>query len=212
MTGEEPDHEIPSRLAHVTGPTNEYMERHVDVRRSAKPQEVFDEFNDVFARRIAELRALPDAAFDEPTRGPMGSQPPLNRMLAIRVFDLWAHEQDIRRAVDKPGGIDSKAADVSLDQCKRFAGPAVSEVMPAGSSLVWHLTGAPGGDAAWSFDGEKATKLDATPEAPTVAFTADTETFTTLCCGRADAHPENVRIDGDGELGARVLASMGFTP
>lgn len=211
ISGEEPDHELPPNLAHVNGPLAEYMERHVDVRRSGPPETVLAEFNEVFAKRVASLRALPDNAFDEPTRGPMGSEPPLNRMLAIRVFDLWAHEQDIRRAVAKRGGMDSKAALVSLDQCKRVTGPAISKLMADGSTLAWHLDGPFGGDVAWSFDAGKATSIDR-PTNPTVAFTADTETFVALCCGRADARPDDVRVDGDAELGARVLADLGFTP
>jgi hypothetical protein len=33
-----------------------------------------------------------------------------------------------------------------------------------------------------------------------------------LCCGRADARPEDVKIEGDAALGAAVLADLGFTP
>jgi len=211
-TGVEPDHELPSGLGHVKSPMAEYMERHVDARRTQVPRDTLAEFIDAFDDRVRNLRALADGAFDEPTPGPMGSEPPLSRMLAIRVFDLWAHEQDIRRAVGKPGGMDSKAAYVSLDQCKRFAGPAVIELMPAQSTLSWHLDGVLGGDVAWSFDNGKANALDTAPDDPTVAFSADTETFVALCCGRADARPEDVVIQGDVELGARVLAETGFTP
>jgi hypothetical protein len=108
--------------------------------------------------------------------------------------------------------MESKAAYVSLDQCKQFAGPAVAELMPADSTMTWHLDGTLGGDVAWSFADGAGHKLDAPPSDPTVAFSADTETFVALCCGRADARPQDVVVKGDTELGARVLAEMGFTP
>jgi uncharacterized protein (TIGR03083 family) len=211
VTGEEPDHELPADLPHVNSPMAEYMERHVDARRSAPPSDVLAEFRQMFAKRIAALRALPDAAFDQPARGPMGSEWSLNSMLAIRVFDLWAHEQDIRRAVNRRGGLDSEAARISLDQCKRFAGPVVASVMPDASTLVWHLDGPFGGDVAWSFDDGKAATVEP-PSEPTLSLTADTETFATLCCGRADARPHDVRVEGDADLATRVLADLGFTP
>lgn len=212
ITGEEPDHELVGDFPHAQGPVGEYMERHVDVRRPLPADAILTEFVAVFLGRLAALRALPDSAFDEPARGPMGSMNPLGRMLTIRVFDIWAHEQDIRRAVGRPGGMDSPAAEVSLRQCKSVAGPIVAKHMPDGATLALHLDGPFGGDVAWSFAEGKATPLDAVPDAPTVALRADTATFTTLCCGRADARPQDVHVAGDAALGATVLANLGFTP
>ncbi|MEY2426334.1 MAG: hypothetical protein QOI61_1906 [Actinomycetota bacterium] len=212
VSGVEPDHELVGDFPHVDGPMAEYMERHVDARRGRPAADVLKEFTDVFADRIAYLRALPDAAYDEPAPGPMGSMNPLGRMLMIRVFDLWAHEQDIRRAVGKPGGTDSPAADVSLTTCKRSVGPVVAGVVPDGATVVLHLDGAFGGDFAWSFDNGQATALDAPPPQPTVSLTTDTETFAVLCCGRSDARPHDVKVVGDAALGATVLANLGFTP
>src|SRR3989442_438941 len=35
-------------------------------------------------------------------------------LLGFRIFDSWVHEQDMRRAVDRPGDLDSPAAAHSL--------------------------------------------------------------------------------------------------
>lgn len=212
MSGVEPDHELVGEFPHAQGPMGEYMERHIDARRGLEAVDVLDEFTAVFAERIAFLRALSDSAFDEPARGPMGSMNPLGRMLLIRVFDLWAHEQDIRRAVDKRGGMDSPAAEVSLTTCKRSVGPVVAGVMPEGATLAFRLDGSFGADLAWSFADGRATALDAIPDQPTVSLTTDTETFAVLCCGRTDARPQDVKIEGDAALGAAVVANLGFTP
>lgn len=211
VSGVEPDQELVGDFPHANGPVGEYMERHVDGRRGQAPAEVLAEFNTVFADRIAFLRALPDTAFDEPARGPMGSMNPLGRMLPIRVFDLWAHEQDIRRAVHKRGGMNSLAAEVSLTTCKRSAGPVVAGIMPDGATLAWHLEGFNGSDLAWRYADSEATPLESGGQ-PTVELSADTETFAVLCCGRADARPDDVKIAGDTALGAAVLANLGFTP
>jgi uncharacterized protein (TIGR03083 family) len=212
ITGVEPDHELVGEFPHAKGPIGEYMERHVDARRGLPADAVLTEFVAVFAGRLVALRALPEAAFREPARGPMGSMTPLGPMLGIRVFDVWAHEQDIRRAVGRPGGYDTAAAAVSFDRCTAFAGAAQAGVMPDGTTLVWQLEGPYAGEHAWSFDAGKATRLDAAPTNPTVHLTADSETFMVLCCGRADAHPEAVRVAGDAALAAAILADPGFTP
>jgi uncharacterized protein (TIGR03083 family) len=211
-SGTEPDHELVGDFPHVTGPTSEYMETHVDARRATPGPEVLAEFTKVFGERLAHLRSLPDAGFDELARGPMGSMSPLGRFLPIRVFDLWAHEQDIRRAVGKPGGLDSPAAEVSLTTCKRSAGPILASHMPDDSTLAIHLDGPFGGDVAWSFSGGAATPLESVPEQPTVSLSMNTDTFAVLCCGRADARPQDVKVDGDAALGAALLANLGFTP
>jgi uncharacterized protein (TIGR03083 family) len=212
ITGVEPDHQLVGEFPHAKGPVGEYMERHVDVRRTLPPDAVLTEFVAVFLGRLAALRGLPDSAFDEPTRGPMGSTSPLGRMLGIRVFDVWAHEQDIRRAVGRPGGYDTLAAAVSFDRCTRFAGAAKADVMPDGSTLVWQLEGAYGGAHAWSFADGQAKRLDGAPPSPTVRLIADSETFMVLCCGRSDARPQDVRVEGDAALAAAILADPGITP
>jgi len=212
ITGVEPDHELVGEFPHAKGPVGEYMERHVDARRGLPPDAVLTEFVAVFLGRLNALRALPDAAFDEPARGPMGSMNPLGRMLGIRVFDVWAHEQDIRRAVNRPGGYDTAAAAVSFDRCTRFAGAAKAELMPDGSTLVWQLEGPYAGAHAWSFADKKATHLDELPNDPTVRLIAESETFMVLCCGRADARPQDVRVEGDATLAAAILADPGITP
>jgi uncharacterized protein (TIGR03083 family) len=210
ISGAEPEHELVGEFPHVKSPVGEYMERHVDARRHLPADAVLTEFVAVFVERLAALRGVID--FDEPARGPMGSMSPLGRMLGIRVFDIWAHEQDIRRAVGRPGGYDTPAAAVSFERCTTFAGPAKGDLMPDGASLVWQLEGAYAGTLAWSFADGKATVLDAAPAQPTVRLTADCETFMVLCCGRADARPENVRVEGDAALAQAILADPGFTP
>src|SRR5262245_8634035 len=80
VTGVEPDHEMVGEFPHVRDEIGMYMERHVDARRAQPSADVLAEFTEVFADRIASLRSLPDAAFGEPTRGPLASTMVLDRL------------------------------------------------------------------------------------------------------------------------------------
>lgn len=211
VSGVEPDCEVPA-YDHVRDDNGRYMERHVEARRGVTPDALIDEYRRVFTERLAALRSIAADAFGADAPGPFGSSGPLDRMLNIRVFDLWAHEQDIRRALGKPGGLDTPAARVSVEQCTRVAGPILGRHMPDGSTLALHLDGPFGGDFAWSFDGGRAARLDEPPTEATVSLSTDTEAFTALCCGRSDARPDAVTIDGDTALGATLVAHLGFTP
>ena len=50
------------------------------------------------------------------------------------------------------------------------------------------------------------------PDEPTVTLSMDFETFNRLCCGRGDNAEvgEAVKIEGDEELGRKVVSSMNF--
>ena len=49
------------------------------------------------------LRAMPKAKFDEVGWSPVG-EVPYREFMVTRILDSWAHEQDIRRALGRPGG------------------------------------------------------------------------------------------------------------
>src|SRR6202012_4422977 len=41
-------------------------------------------------------------------------QRPHAEFMEVRVFDSWVHEQDVRRALDRPGGTGNRASAASL--------------------------------------------------------------------------------------------------
>ena len=49
---------------------------------------------------------------------PLGDVPHAEFM-GVRVFDSWVHEQDVRRALDRPGGDGNIASEISLDHVQR---------------------------------------------------------------------------------------------
>ncbi|MDH4078051.1 MAG: maleylpyruvate isomerase family mycothiol-dependent enzyme, partial [Acidimicrobiia bacterium] len=109
-----PEIELPE-LAHVHGDTGRFMELSVHVRRGLPLVAVVDELAGMRPRRVAELRSLTAGGVDPLVPTPFGERP-LSAGLPVRVFDLWAHEQDIRRALGQPPRITGLGAAVSLDR------------------------------------------------------------------------------------------------
>ena len=91
-------------LAHVTSSLGAYTERGPIARRDWSPAAVVDELEASAAVRLAALRADPptDGSARAPvTPGDIGWT--WETLLTNRPLDVWMHEQDIRRAVGRPG-------------------------------------------------------------------------------------------------------------
>lgn len=213
LMGRTSSHTLPDGgLEHIRSDVGRWMEITVDERRSWPPEKVLAELRSVTAERLAQLRAMDDDALDADAPGPMGMAVPTRRMLPIRVFDCWAHEQDVRRAVGRPGGLEGSAASVSLD--RMIAG--VRAVLPkalaaAGDAVIaFDLTGSGGRSFTLSIaSGEGNTAPGVAPDAA-VVLTMGLPTFAAMCCGRTDAGEAD--ITGDEGLATRVIATLGFTP
>lgn len=205
-----PDHTLPDDLPHVRNDFGRFMEVAVDVRRRRPGAEVLAELREVTARRLDALRALPPEAVDEDTDWLGGSRVPLRHALGIRVFDCWAHEQDVRRAVHRPGGLDSPAALLSLDRI--LAGLARIDLPAAkGRSMLVTTTGAVETAATVVFGGEGSGGEHREPD---VRVTVDFETFVRIVCGRIgyDSFASTVAVAGDEALGEEILRNAVLTP
>ena len=116
--------------AHVRNAFGERIEKFVESRRGRELEEVLDELEERLEERLRVYRSGPEWA-EEPVQGPFG-ETTSRALLDIRVFDIWMHEQDIREALDRPGGLDSGAAAHSVSRL--FAAlPASSPRTPASS-------------------------------------------------------------------------------
>jgi uncharacterized protein (TIGR03083 family) len=116
--GVEPEIAIPD-LAHVTNDMGRYMETHVEARRGRPFRAVIEELSEMREPRIEDLRQLAASGDDPMMAGPMGTEQPLSARLPVRVFDLWIHEQDIRRALGRPPRDQPVATDLFLDRLWR---------------------------------------------------------------------------------------------
>ncbi len=129
----------PVQAAHVRNPLGAGIEGWVAQRRGRSPAEVLDEFRRVTAARLAALDAMSDEQWEAVGPSPAG-EVPYREFMEIRVMDNWVHEQDIRRAVGRPGHLEGPAAEASL---ARFTPQPGLRRRQTGRCPRWHLGGGP---------------------------------------------------------------------
>lgn len=187
---------------------------------------VFDEVDDwsppqlrsrlraVLANRRNELLAADTSLFDEVSWTPVGVQT-YGRFMAIRSFDFWVHEQDIRVPLGRPGHASGQAAELALDEVRRSFGYIVGKraAIPDGSSVLVELHGPIEGRFGAVVDG-RARPLDDLDHADATVRT-DSLTFMLLACGRIDpeTHLANgdVELRGNKELAGQLARNLRFT-
>jgi uncharacterized protein (TIGR03083 family) len=208
------EHTVPEGLAHVRNQPGAFMEIGVDARRGVPLAALLAEYQDVTTERLARLAALQDSQLDEMGRGLFG-QSKVRSLLGIRVFDLWAHEQDIRSALHAPGGLDGVAAAHSRERMLIGAAHELQERVapPAGTALLFDIAGPGGARRAITFDGEKGRSAETVPDSPSATLKLDLPTLTVLTCGRDDPSARaRVVVEGDQNLASVVLEDLAVTP
>jgi len=208
------DHEA-ADLSHVKNDVGKSNEHAVDSRRSWPGQRALIEFRSITRERIAQLRALDDAGFAAESWTPMGPGT-VRDLIPFRIFDSWVHEQDMRRAVHRPGDLISRAAEVTLDMIDGVMPYVVGKKVapPDGSTIVFSVTGPMPRELAIAVIGGRAKRIDEIPPGPTLRLTMDSVTYERLACGRVapslaiDAG--EVRVTGDAALGRKLVAEMNY--
>jgi uncharacterized protein (TIGR03083 family) len=199
---------------HARGVMGLFTEQGVLVRRDETPDALITEIRESTTARHTQLLADPPTDPSAPAPGPFGAIGwTTGLLLRNRPLDVWMHEQDVRRAIGRPGNLDSAAAVHAADYlmeslpyvvAKRAQAPAgsVVRVDVAGHAPVTVVVGEDGrGRAATPDEGE-----------PVATVAMDREAFVLLAGGRRDADRVDVRLDGDTELAGRVVASLAVTP
>ena len=206
----------PVQAAHVRNPLGAGIEGWVAQRRDRSPAEVLDEFRQVTAARLAALDAMSDEQWEAVGPSPAG-EVPYREFMEIRVMDSWVHEQDIRRAVGRPGHLEGPAAEASLARFTRSLGYVVGKRAgaPDGTSVVVRVLGPHAQVLAVTVTDGRA-RPAAEPPDPDVSLTMTAETYCCLSCGRwdsADALADGrVKVDGDAQLAGRIVAAMSIIP
>ena len=201
--------ELPAGLDHLKNPLGESNEVGVEARRSLPGAQVLEELREVAEARAAQLRQLTEEDLAQEIATPAGPGT-MADMLTLRVMDSWSHEQDIRRALSRPGHATGPVADAAVAYWSRF--------LPY---IVGKRAGAPDGSAVAvevddrrllvAVEGGRAHPVDALDGEPTVTLAMPATTFAALVGGRTDA-PDDVAITGDEDLARRIIDNLGFLP
>ncbi|GHG06415.1 maleylpyruvate isomerase family mycothiol-dependent enzyme [Streptomyces albogriseolus] len=211
-----PIHTLPRDLFHVTNDHQRYMEMQVDVRRHHTAPEMTSELELMIIRRNRQLR---NESRDPGTkvRGPLATELTLEESMRRHAFAVWAHEQDLRTALGRPGNLDSPGAhvarDVLLDELPRVVADLAQA--PRSSAVVVDVHGPVEFLRTVRVDIQGRGTLETAPAlGPAAALTLDWETYVRLACGRVtpEAVTDRVKTEGDQDLAAAILRHFAVTP
>ncbi|MEZ0092712.1 maleylpyruvate isomerase family mycothiol-dependent enzyme [Streptacidiphilus sp. EB129] len=212
-----PIHTLPRDLRHVVDEFKRYCEVPVDKRRCHTAPEMTAELEYTIIRRSRALRDSRYGPTDD-VRWPMGPyarEVPYHQLLRTRVFDVWTHEQDLRRALRTPGNLDTPAALITRDILVEMLPKAVAKLAgaPAGSTVVLDVHGPLEFMRTVHVNEDGRGSVDErVPLAPAVQLTTDWETYARLACGRIPVAGADIKVEGDEALAQRILDNFAVTP
>jgi uncharacterized protein (TIGR03083 family) len=135
----------------------------------------------------------------------------------LRVMDCWVHEQDMRRALHRPGHLDGPAVAVAIDRLvASFAFVVGKRVAPPdGTTVVLDMAGPSGRTLAVEMRNGRA-EASEPAVTPTARLDMDAETYACLVCGRWTGQQaldeERVRVSGDAAMADAILANLATIP
>ncbi len=200
---------------HVLNDFGRHNENAVHSRRTWTGADALAEFRSITQERLAGLRALDATGFGAESWNPMGPGT-VRTLLPFRIFDAYAHEQDMRRAVGRPGGTSSPAAESTLADMAAVMPYIVGKKVaaPDGSTVVFSLSDPLARVVSVEMVDGRGRLMDGPPVQPTVTLAMSTITFERLACGRIDPDASlaagDVVVTGDVDLGARIVAAMNY--
>ncbi|MFP5488472.1 MAG: maleylpyruvate isomerase family mycothiol-dependent enzyme [Acidimicrobiia bacterium] len=174
-----------------------------------------DRYRAVIEARLAELATLTDDQLERPSLTPVGPGT-YGRFMAIRVFDYWVHEQDMRVPLGRPGHESGPAAEMAIDEIHRSLPYIVGKKigLPDGMSITFELTGPVEREMHLRVDG-RAGLVDDLDSPADVTLVADSTTFALLACGRINPQGPvddgRVTWSGADDWGERTARNLAFT-
>jgi len=192
----------------------QFNEVAVDLRRERLGSEILSEFEKIVDFRNAAWKVDTRAPELEVFFAPVG-QVQLGLLLWRRVFDAWAHNQDLRMPLDLTGDLTGKAINLIYPQVAKFF-PAVFAKKceaPVGATISITIT-QPGSfiyGARINDDGRGESVREPISN-PTVTIKMGAHDWYLLTCGRDGREKATLEITGDSELANRVIANFAIAP
>jgi uncharacterized protein (TIGR03083 family) len=217
MPQEQVDPGDTAEAPHVRGMMGQYTESGVTARRDRPPARVIEELREAVRRRTESLtQDPPDLEATGPSFAALAGWS-WETLLSNRPLDVWMHEQDIREAVSRPGGVDGPVA-VHVSRVFARSLPMVvgkrAGAAP-GQSVAVRLSDAPASApqelAVAVGDDGRARPVEA-PTDPTASLRLGFADWLRLCGGRCEPAQVHVEVTGDEELAQRVVAGLAVTP
>jgi len=210
-----PEETVPvDEAPHIKDISGYYTEQGVLARRGRDIAALADEIEQAAATRAAALEADPPTdGTAPPPRTPGGVPWNNDTLLNNRPLDVWMHEQDIRRAIGRPGGYDTPAAVHALRRLAVALPMVVGKRVapPVGTAVRIDLTDAPGSWSVAIGEDGRAARVERVAE-PTVLIRLSAEDFVVLAGGRRPLEATSPSYAGDKELGRKVLENLAVTP
>jgi uncharacterized protein (TIGR03083 family) len=211
MLGDPPDEvELPDELPHVRNEFGLQVEVAVAARRGRPPAELVAEARETFERRLRSLAAMDPAVLADPIDGPGGMRFKASQMLRTRLFDMTCHEQDVRRAVGRPGDLDGPHADIAVEQVIRAWARMLPDRLGHDGVLAVEVAGRQ--RATIDLRDGTLRRGEEGPE-PDAILGLDAGQLLAIGTGRSDAPTiDDLRVRGDRQLVERLLAHASVTP
>lgn len=201
-------------LTSVSGDlTSAYTQAGVEARRGEGPEAVVEELRRAVETRSPMLDPVPQDPRALADLTPGGAPWTWETLLRNRVVDIWSHDQDVRRAVGRPGALEGTAAHVTTHTFAAAMPYVLGKRVapPVGTSVLWSLTGPVELEVGATIgDDGRATK--GVPDVATTTLTMTSETFAVLAGGRRRPEDVSVEVAGDADLARAVLPAMSITP
>lgn len=220
LLGDRPPAHDPTRvktdvrtLPYVRNETAVLNEIWVDRLRPLSGARLLEFYRGVIDRRRSALAAIGDAEWAKETVSPIG-QISYGRFMRVRLFDCWTHELDIADALGvrvEEGGPRGELAFaefvLGIPRVVAKKGEA-----PDGARIAFTLTGPLARTLRIQVAG-RAKYVDEFDQPATVEIRMDSRLFVRLGCGRtkAEGHLDEITIEGDAELGHRIVRHLAFT-
>jgi len=153
-----------------------------------------------------EPRADGSAADDCPGRLAMhGMRLPLGDLLVVRAFELWVHDNDIRRAIGRPPSVpDAPVLRLMSDLAARMLPYAAARTGLPAADVHLVLTGPGGGTWDVAIDPAEG---GPGPGQEGMAIVTDAVGFCLLAANRVTADDLDLHVTGDAGRAAGVLAA-----